>query len=39
MATANPGRIVGGRVGQLGPGVPVSSVITFRWSGSALVFS
>jgi N-acetylglucosamine-6-phosphate deacetylase len=39
MATANPGRIVGGTVGQLGPGVPVSSVITFRWSGSKLVFS
>ncbi|TCO35917.1 N-acetylglucosamine-6-phosphate deacetylase [Kribbella steppae] len=32
MATANPGRIVGGTVGQLCPGVPVSSVITFHWS-------
>ncbi len=39
MATTNPGRIVGGTVGQLCPGVPVSSVITFRWSGSTLDLS
>jgi len=36
MATTNPGRIVGGTVGQLCPGVPVSSVITFQWESEKL---
>ncbi|WP_165949538.1 N-acetylglucosamine-6-phosphate deacetylase, partial [Kribbella turkmenica] len=38
MATTNPGRIVGGAVGQLRAGVSVSSVITFHWSGGELIW-
>ncbi|MFI7062812.1 N-acetylglucosamine-6-phosphate deacetylase [Kribbella sp. NPDC050124] len=39
MATTNPGRIVGGMTGQLRPGTPMSSVVTFRWKDGTLDFS
>ncbi|MEV0284481.1 amidohydrolase family protein [Kribbella sp. NPDC050820] len=39
MATTNPGRIVGGTTGQLRPGTPMSSVVTFRWRDGRLDFS